>query len=491
MFPKSLLNIARRRGTIYPQYLKTLEDHKIIDEVLSIFKSFKGKKRSTLKKKIRELENQVNDYKVVRGLSRLLERRSTFESPFTIESEEIRSFLFDHGFAKTEKLRRSILEQAGKYFDMPPSHIEKAMFADLPKEQILTHYDLPTSDELLKLYNVSLTQTLLLNSLSLTLILDSNFQQVFRFINYLGLMYELKGSSIHITGPLSIFRKTRKYGTQIAKLFPIILQSSEWKLKAEIELKWGSEAKIYEFSLTSETEIPFTNHNHTAQIEPFDSQVEKRFYEKFQNFKTGWEIRREPKFVKTGSFVTIPDFGFYKHDMEILMEVVGFWTPEYLEKKREKLNKAEQQIIAVVDQKLNCTREDFPGDVIFYKKEIPIKPILNILQRAEAQYIKKEVKALDNLDLNKEIILIKEKAQELGVSLETLQSIDVDNYVLIGDKLISNNFLNKLKHEIGSKREYGKIKQILEKYEISNSVLTEIGFKIIWEGLRPIRIVKA
>jgi predicted nuclease of restriction endonuclease-like RecB superfamily len=392
----------------------------------------------------------------------------------------------------TAKRRDEILSEASESFGLPPAKIEDAMFADLPKEQILEEFKEPSPDYLLKLYNVSLIQTLLMNSLELIITLDSHYQQIFRFINYLGLMYRTDGKKIEITGPLSIFRKTRKYGKEIAKLVPIILRSKSWELKAKIELKYGSEAKIYDFILSSHDNGPLFKNNGDEEkdinVEPFDSGVEERFYKKFQNFNTGWKIKREPIFIKTGAYVTIPDFGFYKYEKEILLEVVGFWTPEYLKKKIEKLNKADQRIIAVVNKKLNCTRKDFPGEVIFYTKEIPIKPILKILQEEENKVINRERKELENLTFTDDIVLVKEKARELSVTEQTIKSLQIPGYQLIKEKFISDSFLKKLKTEIGSKRDYPEVKKILDKYSISNSVLDVLGFKIIWDGLYPTKI---
>ncbi|MFO8017613.1 MAG: DUF790 family protein [Promethearchaeia archaeon] len=486
MFPKSLLNVSRRKGNLYPKYLKFSEYEGMVKNVLTLFQSCKGKKYGVLKREIKKLENQVSDYKIVRGLSTLLERKCTFSSPYDIESEKVRNFLFNHGIVKTEEQRKKVLSKASKFFGMPPSNIEKAMFADLPKEQILTDYNLPAPISLLKSYNLSLTQTVLMNSLDLTILIDSNFQQIFRQINYLGLMYETDEKSIQITGPLSIFRKTRKYGKEIAKLVPIILHGDSWQLKATIELKYGSEAKIYDFTLNYKDKVPLPKRK--LNVEPFDSNVEERFYKKFKSFKTGWTIKREPTFVKTGAYVTVPDFGFYNYSREILLEVVGFWTPEYLKKKIEKLKNADQRIIAAVNKKLNCTRDDFPGEVIFYTKEIPIKPILQILQKAEKEYIQNEVKKLDDLNLTEDVVSVKEKAQELNVAKKTIKSLKISGYHLVGEKFISNKFLKELKREIGLKRQYSKIKEILDKYNISNSVLDLLGYKLIWKGLKPTKI---
>ena len=70
----------------------------------------------------------------------------------------------------------------------------------------------------------------------------------------------------------------------------------------------------------------------------FDSKIEKIFLQKFELFKTGWTIEREPEPIITKQKTAfIPDFVLSKFDNNVFVEIIGFWTKEYLERKITKI----------------------------------------------------------------------------------------------------------------------------------------------------------
>jgi predicted nuclease of restriction endonuclease-like RecB superfamily len=63
-----------------------------------------------------------------------------------------------------------------------------------------------------------------------------------------------------------------------------------------------------------------------------------------------------------------------------LLEIVGFWTPEYLTKKIDKINRANRNdLLIVVNENLNCSRDDFKGKVVYYKSRIKVEEVLGAL----------------------------------------------------------------------------------------------------------------
>lgn len=58
----------------------------------------------------------------------------------------------------------------------------------------------------------------------------------------------------------------------------------------------------------------------------------------------------------------VPDFVLRSPDSsrEILVEIVGFWRPEYLRKKIEKVRQiGQQELVLIVNSKLSVSWEDF------------------------------------------------------------------------------------------------------------------------------------
>jgi len=325
MLPRELLVVRKKKGSIRPRYLS---DTDLAEELIHIFAQHQGEKYKNLMQKREEMEG--TDFKVVRGLSTLLERRCSFVSSSDLSGKDVRSFLFEHGFVTTLEERDKLLEEASQFFHVSKSKVEKAMFSDLWAEQVLSEFSPLSPDELIRRYNLSLTQTLLFDALGLNFKVGGNYQYIFRQIKYLGLMYEID-DGVRVTGPGSLFKKNRKYGTSLAKLLPVIMNAEKWQIHTIIETTIGGEPRILDFDLDSDSKVAFPAS--TEAIAHFDSEVEQQFYRDFKALNLGWELVREPDAVKAGNYVIIPDFGFYKDGMKHYLEIVGFWTPEYLKKK--------------------------------------------------------------------------------------------------------------------------------------------------------------
>ncbi|MBY9005985.1 MAG: DUF790 family protein [Candidatus Lokiarchaeota archaeon] len=484
MLPKNLLSSYSRKGCIHLRYLNKID---LAEDILLIFKKCKNKSYKEIKEKFRLFENNRKNYKIIRALTTLLLRKSEFIPDTTLDSKIVREKLYALGFVLNDYERNKIITKIAIDFNVRENTIENAFFADLPQDQILNKLYNSTSEDLIRKYNYSLTQTLFFNALEVSIILEDNFQQIFRMINYFGLMYEIFDKKIKITGPASLFKKTIKYGKNLAKLLRFIIFYEKWEIEAKIQMKKYNEDKIFSFRLSSEDNVLFPLIKKAEN--KFDSEIEKGFFNDFKIFAPEWEIKREPTYIKAGNYVIIPDFGFYKNGIELYLEIVGFWTPEYIEKKIKKFNKSETKIIVAVNRNLKCSKEDFPGDVIFYKDRIPMKKILNILQREEEKDIQQKIAQNPSLKIHENIIDITTKANELDLNPEVIKRLLPPHYHIIGEKIVSSLFLTKLKDEIGNKRRYSEIHEILEQYQLTNKALDLIGFKIFWNGLVPIKII--
>ena len=172
------------------------------------------------------------------------------------------------------------------------------------------------------------------------------------------------------------------------------------------------------------------------------------------------------------------------------MEIVGFWTPEYLEKKISKLKDAEATITVAVNENLNCKKQDFLGDVIFYNNKIPMMDIVRILREMEDKQIDKELDTLREINISQDIVSIQEMAKELHVSPKTLTRIEIPNYHVIGEQIVSKIFLEKVKDEIRPLQDYRKVEEILRNHNLTTLSLEYMGYKVIWEGLHPTKVVE-
>ncbi len=92
----------------------------------------------------------------------------------------------------------------------------------------------------------------------------------------------------------------------------------------------------------------------------YDSGVEADFARAFHAAESGdrlgvargWTMEREPRAVIAGDAVFLPDFSFRRGAVEVLCEVIGFYTDDYLTRKQRKLShlRGRIQLLLVVDR---------------------------------------------------------------------------------------------------------------------------------------------
>jgi len=82
----------------------------------------------------------------------------------------------------------------------------------------------------------------------------------------------------------------------------------------------------------------------------------------------------------------VPDFAFRHQDgTQVLMEIVGFWTPEYLASKRQTLRQFREHHILIALPERSVREDTTVGDnVILYKTALKFQPVLEALERCRA-----------------------------------------------------------------------------------------------------------
>ena len=273
-------------------------------------------------------------------------RKSVFKCTSQTDPTELRRRIFQttgkNGPAITLEQRKSIIASVASQLKISTEQLEESMYADLDSELTLQDFFPVSPQKLLEEYNLSLAQTLLFGSTELKFTVSANWQQIFFKTKKLGLIYDAyndNGFWVKIDGPASLFKLARRYGTAIAKLLPAVIASPKWTVEAKVLWKFTNE--IYTFKLESWKHAPLFGTQQTT--ESFDSYVEEDFAKRFQALNSDWQLKREPEPVIAGQHVLIPDFSFEREGTKLYMEVVGFWTTEYLLRKIEKLKKQKRQ----------------------------------------------------------------------------------------------------------------------------------------------------
>ena len=87
----------------------------------------------------------------------------------------------------------------------------------------------------------------------------------------------------------------------------------------------------------------------------FDSILEEAFAARWEKLDTPWKLEREVDLVPVPGSAIIPDFRVVHPDgRSVLVEIVGFWRPEYLRKKFALLRRSgRRDIVLAVSERLN------------------------------------------------------------------------------------------------------------------------------------------
>jgi predicted nuclease of restriction endonuclease-like RecB superfamily len=505
VLPSNLLTVWKRKGVIQPRYAKqTVDSLHVANILIDAYKHNVGKKKSALKRIADNLEDEGYDYHFVRGLSLLLDRRSVFKCVSQVDPTELRRKIFyatgKTGPATTPEQRKTTVEKVSSQLGVSSEALEELMYADLESELILQEFHPVSPQELLEKYNLSLTQTLLFDSTELKFTVSANWQKIFFKAKRLGLIYEVYNDNefwVKIDGPASLFKLTRRYGTAIAQLLPAIIFSPKWTVEAKILWKFTNE--IYTFKLESWKHSPLFGTHQTT--ESYDSAVEEDFAKRFKALNSHWQLKREPEPVTAGQHVLIPDFSFEREGIKLYMEVVGFWTTEYLLRKIEKLKKTEERMLVAVDENLACEiltklENQQSLNIIYYRHKIPLPPILRHLQDAlrEVQTQQTDFLKKLNVTFTEPIIKFEEFAARIGVSTEvaraTLTEKPPSNYTVIPEGLIRKDKLQQIRKKIDKQiSKTGKIPlaeaaKITETDQVDlTSAIQTLGYKIVWRGI--------
>jgi predicted nuclease of restriction endonuclease-like RecB superfamily len=511
MLPSNLLSVWKRKGTIQPSFARASADNLVVAKTLiETYTQGVGKKKSALKSVGEELEDEGYDFHLVRGLSLLLDRRSIFKCTSQTNPLELRRKLFQEtgktGPATNPKQRKTIIEKVASETKISVQELEESTYADLESELNLQTFDPIAPQELVEKYNLSLAQTLLFDSTELKFTVSGNWQNVFFKAKRLGLIYEAYKSNgfwVKIDGPASLFKLTRRYGTAIAKLLPAIIANQKWTVEAKI--LWKFTNTIYDFRLESWKHSPLFGSQRIT--EAFDSFVEEDFASRFKALRFEWQLKREPEPVIAGQQVIIPDFSFERGGNKLYMEVVGFWTKEYLLRKIAKLKKTKEQILVVVDKDLACERltrleKQRSLNILYYRKKIPLPPVLRYLQDAYKEVHARERELLKDLHVTftEPVITFDEFAGRTGVSVEAVRTLldekTPENYVVLPDSLIRKDKFNQIRKQLDLEiAKNGKL-PLAEAIEIAQkegleltSAIETLGYKIVWHGIDAAKAV--
>jgi len=408
------------------------------DELIQIFEEHLGEPKGELEDTIDQLTIADTDYKIVQGLAKLLKDECEFETVAPVEPRELRQRLFEKANESYPIVRQPTLGEdtqklevyssVADQLDITLKECYRGMYADLEEHRRLVRFGHAVSDEyddtddsstttrltgdseesyaedtitvdgLLTRYNLALAQAVLYDATEMRIRVWDSFGTVFSYVKLFGLMHRIypidnngnrvastdvaNGYEAILDGAASLFSKSRKYGIRMANFLPALPLCDRWEMDANI-LDDGSRSSHSTLSFELDHTDNLSSH-YTAQGD-FDSDVERTLAQKWERSNTDWELVREDDVLDLGAEVMLPDFAIEHPDgRRVVFEIVGFWTPEYLDEKLHKIREAEQDnLIVAVSERLDCSSGDFAGmddRVLWFKSGVHVYDVVELAE---------------------------------------------------------------------------------------------------------------
>jgi len=492
---KDLLRVSRAGGGYRPQF--TGRDHRpLAARVLGTFESHVGERRGDLDDALADLEADAaarnGDFKLVRGLAALVERECEFETRAAVPPRRVRRAAFEAAEAvgvASEAERETAVERAADALGIDAAAVAETLYADRDVNRVLVDADLRWDpDSLLEQYDLSLAQTALFDATEVR-VRSNDPKRLVSAVKRLRLMYEVErtpeGRELVVTGPDALFSRTRRYGTAFARLLRTAAESAEWSLEATIDDR-GRERTMR----LSDGDVTVPDVEPVAEPD-FDSGVEADFAGRFRGLDLDWTLVREPEPLETGASVMIPDFAFdYDHaDFRLFFEVMGFWTPEYVEKKLGQLADVEDvDLLVAVDESLGVGEDVAARDhrVVTYSGAVRVKDVVDVLREYEAEFVADAAATLpDAFEPDDDVVTLRELADRHGVSEAAVEDGPFPGHELVGRTLVRPSVLARIGDDIDDGTALSAAEATLDEYGVNDAsaTLSALGYRVEWEGL--------
>ena len=336
----------------------------IAEQLIELFNSSLDKTRKALAEGVSLiLQSAQIDSIVGRGLEKLLLDRVEFETEPNQDQLSFRQQVFQASSRSLQNphvLKQSLdsyQNEVSVAINTPLAQLVSKLYGDLPPFQKIIAFRKTTPDSLLHRYNCAQVQGLLFHCEQLQLRLRSpeiaSLRQLCKYLRFHQLLAQITSPhqgqfQIQISGPLSLFQQTQKYGMQLARFFPAVLQQTDWKLQATIrqrkqlpkELKLDSGCGIRSHSQQFLKYIP-------DELKVLAEGVAKKLPE--------WKIEIGSRFLPLeGEHYCFPDYTLYHSSgLQVHLELFHRWHAPPLLQRLEQLEGRGASLILGVERSLN------------------------------------------------------------------------------------------------------------------------------------------
>jgi predicted nuclease of restriction endonuclease-like RecB superfamily len=506
---KDLLRVSRAGGGYHPQFAD--RSHRpLAARTIGVFQAHVGEPRHRLDDALSELEADADDFKLVRGFAALVERDATFETRAALPPDRVRRRVFEAaesvGGVVDAEDRAAALATAADRLGTDADAVEASLYADRDRNEVCVGFEPRWEpDALIEQYNLSLAQTALFDATEVR-IRSADPARLVSTVKRLGLLYEIRRRGgteereLVVTGPDALFRRTRRYGTAFARLLRSVAASAEWSLAATIDDR-GTDRELR--LGPDDVSVPGVD----PIAEPtYDSGVEADFAARFAGLDLDWALSREPEPLAAGARAMIPDFAFdYRPGgapgaddgaptddppLRVFFEVMGFWTPEYVEKKLEQFGSVadDVELLVAVDESLGVGEEIAALDhrVVTFSDRVRVKDVVDALRTYEDDLVADAAASLPaELVPDADVIGLDSLAADRGVGVDALDSVAFPDHERVGRTLIRPAVLDAVDEELEAGMSLSAAESVLDDHGIddASATLSRLGYRVAWEGL--------
>lgn len=338
-------------GRLRVEYLRDSQGRVVpfLDRLCRLVRRLEGWPRHRVAEALRRQERHVRDATRMAGLAKTLLDACDFRAPEGAEhAESLRDAAFlarGRRWPPVPGDRALPYAEAGAPQGLASSAVEWMLYADAPNARILVRAPTLDGRALLALYNLELARAVLLGAERVRLTARGGWRGIFRAVKSARLMHVVtrKGRSyeVELTGPAAAFIvRPSRYGARMARVIPALARAPRWRVVADVV----RDGAVVSFRMRGRPRAAAADAPVGAESRRtrYDSEWERSlasdFRAKFGAERGGWQLLRETTPVTMGTELFLPDFTLRHADgREALVELVGFWTPEYLEEKVRKI----------------------------------------------------------------------------------------------------------------------------------------------------------
>ena len=395
MLTVDLVRTRRRGGRIEVPSLRPAERERLLavaEQYVAAARTAVGDTRAVFEDKCDDVPYHATDYRLVRGLRKLVEDRCVFEVRDDVDPPALRRAVFAHAAAARRALGDAeefqpepVIAAAAAELGLPPSDIRDALFADLKENHVLSRFDAIGGAALVAAYELAQRQAILLRAVRVAVTLRRpaarGLRLFFRRLKFHRLLYAATRlpdgvCRIEIDGPFSLFRSVTTYGLRLALLLPVLdACGCGWELDADV--LWGADRQPATFHLEGEPAVETDR-----QDERLPDEV-ARLLDRFRQMDTPWTVGVAHSLLDLpGVGLCVPDLVFTHRDSghRVYLEALGFWSREAVWRRVDLVQAGlPHPIVFAVSSRLRVSEEvlddDLPGQLYVYKGAISARAV--------------------------------------------------------------------------------------------------------------------